>query len=149
MPARVLMTALALVFLAAAGAASARVAPPDPEPAAPFSAPVPRGVKEGLAARNVSVTDQPIPIGRYVGIRRALAVAAAETPACSDPGPTSAHLVSVSGGGLVHPPDLVWLVVEHNVCEWVFGPGPGGTYDADLAVFVDARTGGWLGALSF
>ena len=148
MPTRALTTALVL-FLAAAGAAYARVAPPDPEPAAPFSAPVPAEVKERLAARNVSLTDQPIPAGRYVGVRRALAVAAAETPACSDPGPSSAHLVSVSGGGLVHPPDLVWLVVEHNVCEWIFGPGPGGTYDADLAVFVDARTGDWLGALSF
>jgi hypothetical protein len=137
-----------LVLLVSAGAASARVAPPDREPMAPFSPPVPTDVQTRLADRNVTVMYQAVPLGPYIKAPRAMDVAARETPACSYPGLTSAHLVSVVGGGFVHPPDLVWLVVERNVCEWIFAP-PGGTYDADMAVFVDARTGDWLGALSF
>ena len=139
---------VAVVLLAAVGTASARIAPPEREPVVPFSAPVPADVKERLAARRVSVTDQPVPVGRFIGMRRAVAVAVSKTPACSDPGATSAHLVSFVGGGVVNPPDLAWLVAERNVCEWIFGP-PGGTYDADMATFVDARTGDWLGAVSF
>jgi hypothetical protein len=139
---------VALVLLASAGTAFARVAPADLEPIAPYSPAVPADVQAKLADRNVTVSYQAVPLGAYVKAQRALAVAARETPACSDPGETSAHLVSFFGGGFVHPPDLAWLVVERNVCEWIFGP-PGGTYDADMAVFVDARTGGWLGALSF
>jgi hypothetical protein len=138
-----------LVFLTAAGTASARVAPGDPEPMAPYSPAVPAEVASRLADRSVTVTYQRVPLGRYIRAPRAIDVAARETPACSDPGPTTAHLVSFYGMGLVHPPDLAWLVVEQNVCEWIFGPGPGGTYDTDMAVFVDARTGDWLGALSF
>jgi hypothetical protein len=136
------------VLLALAGTASARVAPPDPEPIAPYSPPVPADVQARLADRNVTVTYQAVPLGSYIKAPRAIYIAARETPACSDPGQTSAHLVSVVGGGFVHPPDLAWFVVEHDVCEWIFA-SPGGTYDADMAVFVNARTGDWLGALSF
>jgi hypothetical protein len=139
-----------VVLLASAGAASARVAPPDPEPIAPYSPPVPADVQARLADRHVTVTYQAVPLGAYIKAPRAIDVAARQTPACSDPGPTSAHLVSFYGGGSVHPPDLAWLVVEQNVCEWIFGGlGDGGFYNADMAVFVNARTGGWLGALSF
>jgi hypothetical protein len=138
-----------VVLLALAGTASARVAPLDPEPMAPYSPPVPADVQARLADRNVTVSYQAVPLGSYIKAPRAIDVAARETPACSEPGPTSAHLVSFYGGGFVQPPDLAWLVVEKNVCEWIFGGiGDGGFYDADMAVFVDARTGDWLGALS-
>jgi RimJ/RimL family protein N-acetyltransferase len=111
---------------------------------APYSPPVPADVQARLADRNVTVSYQAVPLGSYIKAPRAIEVAARDTPACSEPRPTSAHLVSFYGGGFVQPPDLAWLVVEKNVCEWIFGGiGDGGFYDADMAVFVDARTGDW------